>query len=209
MKRLTTIPILFSLALCACAPQKEYDLSGRWIEQLPEDAPYTQGFELKDDGRAESIGMHTLLYHRWSVSGDELILAGESLGNGLTLDFEDTLKIVSISGDTLRLKRHQMEITYVREPYISGQEYTLEGELVIGHEVRSFTPKGCKEDYWIIDRSGTLEQMYDEAAGGVKSGKSVNATIRLEYLGKQQDGFAADYPGAFLVKEIVDMKPLP
>lgn len=42
---------------------------------------------------------------------------------------------------------------------------TLSGNLIIGHEVRSFAPDGDSLVYWIIDRSGTLKALYDSAVG--------------------------------------------
>ena len=63
--------------------------------------------------------------------------------------------------------------------------YTMEGELSIGHEVRTFTPSGSDREFWIVDKTGLL---------------------RLEYNGKWDDGFAAEYDGTYFVREVVDLK---
>ena len=41
---------------------------------------------------------------------------------------------------------------------------------------------------------------------GQKNGKPVKATLRLEYNGKWDDGFAAEYDGTYLVREVVELK---
>lgn len=84
--------------------------------------------------------------------------------------------------------------------------YTMTGTVCIGHEVRSFRPEGSDEEFWIVDKTGTLVSKYDKLTNGVKNGKPVEATLRMEYNGKWDDGFAADYSGVFFVREIVDMK---
>ena len=84
--------------------------------------------------------------------------------------------------------------------------YTMEGELIIGHEVRAFTPSGSDREFWIVDKTGQLLEKYDKITKGQKNGKPVKATLRLEYNGKWDDGFAAEYDGTFLVREVVELK---
>lgn len=348
-------------------------LTGRWIEVLPEGTPYTQGVCLNDDGTAESIGMATLKWYRWSRQGDRVILYGESIGNGQTIECSDTLNIVSLAGDTLKVKRDNYVVSYVRseveqkqcckkplraakdgfewremkgaglmlmamksdsmrllaDPQLPGvvmvrdgderphkviqvidlaggsiddmaeaiekadgtghgvrlemtepgrdgvkryavvegenegcmagcegngkcggctagkryvlvydahpdkallietcdEEslfdeasielcddslvalsrdvlYTMPGMLCIGHEAYSFIPDDSGKEYWIVDKTGRLEAMYDEATGGRKDGTPIKATLRLEYNGKWDTGFAELYDGVFLVREI-------
>lgn len=86
------------------------------------------------------------------------------------------------------------------------QLYTIEGELRIGHEVRAFTPSGSDREFWIVDKTGLLLEMYDKITKGQKNGKPVKATLRLEYNGKWDDGFAAEYDGTYLVREVVELK---
>lgn len=84
--------------------------------------------------------------------------------------------------------------------------YTMEGELRIGHEVRAFTPSGSDREFWIVDKTGRLLEKYDKITKGQKNGKTVKATLRLEYNGKWDDGFAAEYDGTYLVREVVELK---
>ena len=44
---------------------------------------------------------------------------------------------------------------------------------------------------------------YDRAVGGRKDWQPAPATLRVEYAGKWTDGFAADYDGVYLVREVV------
>lgn len=83
-----------------------------------------------------------------------------------------------------------------------GTVYTLQGELRIGHEVRSFVPAGSREAYWIVDTTGQLCAAYDRAAGGQKNGHPLNVTLTLEYDGQWEDGFAAEYAGTFLFRSL-------
>ncbi len=85
--------------------------------------------------------------------------------------------------------------------------YTLGGTLLIGHEVRSFSPDGGGE-FWFVDRTGRLEQMYDSVTGGEKNGAPCRALLKVEYNGRWDDGFAADYDGVYLVREVVDLSKM-
>ena len=86
--------------------------------------------------------------------------------------------------------------------------YTLSGTLCIGHEVRSFKPDGGDEEFWIVDKTGRLNDTYDKVTKGEKNGKPVRATLKLEYNGVWDDGFAAEYSGVYLVREILSVNPL-
>lgn len=87
-----------------------------------------------------------------------------------------------------------------------GKTSTMTGTLIMGHEVRTFKPDNCNEEYWIVDKTGSLSEKYDKLTGGVKNGEPVYATLKLEYQGKWDDGFAAEYPGVYFVKGIIEMK---
>lgn len=78
-----------------------------------------------------------------------------------------------------------------------------EGILTIGHEVRSFRPDGSDEEFWIIDKTGRLTGMYDKVTGGMKNGKPAKVRLKLEYNGKWEDGFAAEYAGVYFVREVL------
>lgn len=381
--------LILASSLCAglTSCQQTSNLTGRWMEILPPEATYTQGMELSDDGTARSIGMQTLQYHTWKSSAGKLILEGESIGNGQTIAFSDTMRIVDLRGDTLILERGDCTLSFVRdnatetagidqrpvrEPYEGfewrelsgaglklwvqqnehirlladptlpgvvmvrdsttrptpvirlfdlphndindvigtlqqlegwdatqtcrfeeidskrpgvrryvllpdgeyarkmeeilqkepvpstcngwgvgnsgsryfeihenepdkalfveiGQEaplfdetsieltkaqptdlakgmlYTLEGVLRIGHEVRSFTPQGSEKEFWIVDKTGELNSLYDQATHGMKNGQPLHIRLKAEYDGQWEDGFAAEYDGVYLVREILSL----
>ena len=68
-------------------------LIGEWTEPVPGMENMIQGFKLEEGGKASSINMATLKYKTWEQQGDLLILTGESIGNGQTISFSDTLTI--------------------------------------------------------------------------------------------------------------------
>lgn len=86
--------------------------------------------------------------------------------------------------------------------------YTLEGILRMGHEVRSFVPSGSDKEYWVADKTGKLGGMYDRVTGGKKNGSPVRAVLKLEYGGRRGDGFAGQYDGVWLVREVVGVASL-
>lgn len=81
-----------------------------------------------------------------------------------------------------------------------------EGILTIGHEVRSFRPDGSDEEFWVVDKTGRLMDMYDKATGGMKNGKPTKVRLKLEYNGKWEDGFAAEYAGVYFVREVLALE---
>lgn len=86
-----------------------------------------------------------------------------------------------------------------------GIIHCMSGVVCIGHEVRSFKPDDSEEEFWIIDKTGTLNQKYDSITGGMKNGKPLRATLKLEYDGMWEDGFAAEYSGVYFVREIIKL----
>lgn len=82
----------------------------------------------------------------------------------------------------------------------------LRGQVVLAHEVRAFVPEGDTTEYWIVDRSGTLERAYDSVTGGQKNGQPVRAELKVRYTGPSDEGFAADYEGVFEVVEVLSVE---
>ncbi|CDB10999.1 putative uncharacterized protein [Bacteroides sp. CAG:633] len=117
------------LASCHTATQKnERDFTGNWIEVMPANPQIVQGVTLNADGTASSIGMATLKYESWSLSGDRLILNGKSIGNGQTIDFSDTLDVVKLTPDSMTLGRSgSYRIDYYRtaEVIVAPQDKAL------------------------------------------------------------------------------------
>lgn len=390
MKNLLLLLLLFLAVSC-----KNSSMVGVWIEKLPEGTPYIQGIHLKENGEAEALGTKTLLYHRWKVTDKQLILSGESVGNGQTIQLSDTMDVLKLKNDTLVVRRKGNEVVYLRKgneqkmesvnnvpsreayegfvwnklsgaglnlwvqrnddirliadsslpgivmvrngdpaPYRLiqifdlpnrniddvikileksdnwdkqqtckfeevkssrkgvkrfvlvpagdyavkvemqmksepvpapcngwgvgnsgkrffeiheshpdkavfmeiGQEaplfdensvvfsdsqavqhgseagkstdelYVLSGTVCIGHEVRSFKPEDSDEEFWLVDKTGKLNEIYDKKTNGMKNGKPLYVTLKVEYNGKWDDGFAADYSGVYFVREILECK---
>ena len=82
------------------------------------------------------------------------------------------------------------------------------GKLVIGHEVRSFVMDGDSVEYWFIDRSGTFQQEYERVVpDGMKNYTPVRVEMKVKYLGKSDEGSAAEYDGVYEVLELLKMEP--
>ena len=82
--------------------------------------------------------------------------------------------------------------------------YVQSGEVRIGHEVRSFRPDKVGREFWRVDKTVTLTTGYERKTGGQKNGKSLRMTLKLEYNGKWNDGFAAEYDGVYFVREVIE-----
>lgn len=81
------------------------------------------------------------------------------------------------------------------------------GKLVIGHEVCSFVVAGDSAEYWFIDRSGKVQQEYERIVPeGIKSYTPVRVEMKVKYLGKSDEGFAAEYDGVYEVLELLKME---
>jgi len=80
-------------------------LIGTWLEPNPINAAETQGFELSKDGGAKSVNMATLLYKKWWVKNNELVLVEESIGNGNSSIDTMTYKILKLDEKHLSIKK--------------------------------------------------------------------------------------------------------
>lgn len=78
---------------------------GRWTEPNPIDPGQEQGVEIEVGGDASSIGMETLRYTGWELQDEagKILLHGQSIGNGQTVDFTCEAVIVD-EGGRLRLE---------------------------------------------------------------------------------------------------------
>lgn len=111
MRKISLLAGVF-LLLVSCA---EPSVVGSWIQPIPGMENQIQGIRLEKNGKASSINMHTLVYQSWKQAGDKLILTGESIGNGRTIEFSEDFEIVSLGKDTLVLKLGDIELTYKRQ----------------------------------------------------------------------------------------------
>lgn len=109
MKKIMSL-LLLSLVLFGCS--KGADIVGTWVEPIPGQEPNMQGFTLKEDGKAASFNMATLLYHSWSKQGNTLTLQGVSVGNGSESAFSETYLIKKLSKDTLILEQNNHQLTF-------------------------------------------------------------------------------------------------
>lgn len=91
-------------------------ITGNWIEPVPGMPGQFQGISLMEDGRAESINMATLQYESWDRIGNVIFLKGKSIGNGVTIQFTDTLLLKDCSMDSLTvMRKNGMEVNYTRK----------------------------------------------------------------------------------------------
>lgn len=201
---------LGGIFITACG--NDAGIVGSWTQPVPGMEYMEQGFTLRADGNASSIDMATLQYEKWERKGNLLILSGKSIGNGQTLSFTDTLKIEKLTRDSLIFKNGELVSRYVRTDggqagdampaSTANKSLSVKGELIIGHEVRSFTATGDSFSYWIVDQTGGLMRMYDETTGGVKNGTPVYVELEVADEGPSDEGFAADYAGVYRVTKI-------
>lgn len=78
--------------------------------------------------------------------------------------------------------------------------FTVSGQMVWGHEARSFVPEGTEDAHWLSDKTGRLEAWYQEQTGAdAKPYTAVNVTLKVRDLGRATDGFAADYTSVYEV----------
>lgn len=86
-------------------PAKRPTIVGSWVQPIP-GIGGEQGIKIEEGGKASSINMATLVYEKWQQPDDEtLILSAKSIGNKVTSDFNDTLKLVKLTNDSLVLLR--------------------------------------------------------------------------------------------------------
>lgn len=81
-------------------------LSGCWTEPIPGTMDGQQGIQFNEDGTAGSVGMATLVFQTWCMPRtNTIVLGGESIGNGQTIAFSDTLTLTKLTADSLVLSR--------------------------------------------------------------------------------------------------------
>lgn len=99
---------------------RKSNMEGTWIEQMPVNKQYVQGFKLYPNGNAESIGTTSLMYKKWMIEDDRLILTGKSVSKTQTYDYSDTLNIISCSPNHLVLGKEgdkgiQYRVEYTKQ----------------------------------------------------------------------------------------------
>lgn len=81
-------------------PAPRPTILGGWVEPIP-GIGGEQGVFFEKEGVASSINMSTLVYKSWMQNGDTLILTGESIGNGQTIQFTEKAVIEKLDADSL------------------------------------------------------------------------------------------------------------
>lgn len=203
MKKIT----LFALAVFACVScsrkYTEQELLGLWVEPIPGMAG-VQGVALEKGGKARSINMATLVYEGWECSGDRLILSGESIGNGTRGRFNDTLTIEKVTADSLILRRGDLRIGYRKSVgdcgFSAAPGKVLRGIVTFAPERRTFQPEGDTTVYWLVDKSGFLQQKYVQSD---QPEWQVEAELEVKDIGKSEEGFGAAYGSTYQVLRII------
>lgn len=103
MKKYLILAAAALLVSCSSKNNDSEKFVGSWIEVMPANPDIVQGVTLDKTGEASSIGMATLQYEKWKAEDGKLILWGKSIGNGQTIDFSDTLNVVSVTPDSMLL----------------------------------------------------------------------------------------------------------
>ena len=81
-----------------------------------------------------------------------------------------------------------------------GDDY-LRGHLVLGHEVRSFTPCEKEIEHWVLDKTnGELWKVYQKLAH--QPYQAIYVEVRGRLGPAPIDGFGADYDGQVTIREL-------
>lgn len=183
----------------------EQELVGLWVEPIP-GMNNVQGVALEEGGEVHSINMATLLYEHWECNGSELLLTGKSVGNHQTIAFTDTLKIEKVSADSLILMKGKTRIAYRKSieecGFSASPGKKMHGTVTIAPEVRTFRPDGTTTDYWLIDKSGYLQEKYKEAK---VPEWTVEAELELKELTDPTAEFAKNYAGTYEVVRVISL----
>ena len=88
-----------------------------------------------------------------------------SIGNGVTIPFSDTVKVEGLTEDSLLLSRGETVLHRYRRSveecgFSANPGEIVRGTVTFAHEVRTFRPLNDTAVYWLVDRSGYLQQRY-------------------------------------------------
>lgn len=94
-------------------PENKKLFFGAWIEESPQGVnEQAMGFVLNPDSTALSINSATLVYKKWKIVNDQLVLTSISLGNRqLSID-DDAYQIISYNHKKFFIKRDTQKICY-------------------------------------------------------------------------------------------------
>ncbi len=102
-------------------------------------------------------------------------------------------------------------ILTVGGPGWASDETTLTpGWLVIGHEVRSFTPCGTEDPLWLVGDHAVIAVLVREHRAALADAAPyapLFVTLKGQPTDAPASGFGADYAGAFAVTSLVQARP--
>lgn len=90
------------------------------------------------------------------------------------------------------------------------EKETVGGQVIIGHEVRSFEPCGRKDVLWLMGKSPAFEAIitaYRRERPGGDAYRPLLMVLTGKWVNPPADGFGADYDAAFLATLLVRVVP--
>lgn len=112
---------------------------------------------------------------------------------------------VEIGQDAPLFDENSIVITGLEKPEDINPQI-VKGTLRIGPEVRSLKNSRDQKEYWVIDKTQHLYELYDSLTQGIKNGVPVEAELVVKNTGKSDEGFAADYAATYEVIKIINLK---
>lgn len=201
--------LLWAAVACARGDNKysERDFVGIWVEPVPGMAG-VQGIALEEDGTARSVNMATLRYETWRYEKGRLVLTGMSIGNGVTIPFSDTVKVEGLTKDSLLLSRGERVLYRYRRSveecgFSANPGEIVRGTVTFADEVRTFRPLNDTAVYWLVDKSGYLQQRY------LDSGRpewQADADLEVRRVDGEAAEFAERYDGVYQILRVVDVR---
>ena len=140
--------------------------------------------------------------------GSRLVLTGMSIGTGVTIPFSDTVKVEGLTEDSLLLSRGETVLHRYRRSveecgFSANPGEIVRGTVTFAHEVRTFRPLNDTAVYWLVDRSGYLQQRY------LDSGRpewQADAELEVRRVDGAASEFAERYDGVYQVLRVVDVR---
>lgn len=187
-------------------------LIGSWEDQSEKALHFT----LNADGTAQSDNMATLLYQQWRVKDNQLFLVAKSVGNKQTSIDTIVYSIQKLNASELIIKRGDLILEYKKvsknkeanqneggTTLLEQKSKTLEGQLTLGHEVRTFKPCGSDKTFWVSDKTGKLKEFYSKLTVGKKPYTPIFTEIEVKDIGKAKEGFPAEYESVYEVVNVL------
>ena len=76
----------------------------------------------------------------------------------------------------------------------------MKGRITFGPEVRKFRPDNEDKDYWVIDKSGYLQERYNESGAAEWSS---DAELEVRQTDSSASEFGSEYAGTLQVLRII------